>query len=92
MEESRDRGVPQSLVLAAVMFMIYINDKPKGIKSYMSLFAEGGKLLRKARIEEDCEELEKSWMVFGCNWLWEMELNANTCHVMKMRKSKIKKI
>ena len=40
-------GVPQGSVLASIMFLIYINDMTEGVSSYISLFADDAKLLRK---------------------------------------------
>ncbi len=62
-EKSNGRGVkssvPQGSVLALSMFVVYINDMTEQINSYMSLFADNGKLLRRVKIEEDCDELER---------------------------------
>ena len=40
-------GVPQGSVLVPVMFLVYANDMTKRVNSYMSLFADDAKLLRK---------------------------------------------
>ncbi len=40
------------------MFVVYINDMTEGINSYMSLFADDAKLLRRVKTEKDCDELE----------------------------------
>lgn len=44
---------PQGLVLSAVMFLIYINDITKGIKSSINLFADSIKLLSSLENKED---------------------------------------
>lgn len=36
-----ESGVSQGLVLEPTIFIVYINDMPKGIQSYMSLFGRG---------------------------------------------------
>jgi len=83
-----DSGVPQGSVLAPILFLIYINDMPEGVNSYMNLFADDAKLCRRVRVEEDCkilqEDLDKIWM-----WSkkWEMEFNISKSHVMEMGKS-----
>ena len=70
-------GVPQGLVLAPIMFLIYINDMTEGVSSYISLFADDGKLLRKIGNHKDCEELHNDINKIN-EWskTWEMEFNA----------------
>ncbi len=46
-------GEPQGSVLAPTMLLIYVNDMPQGINSYIILFADDGKLQRKIHKEED---------------------------------------
>ena len=42
-------GVPQGSVLAPIMFLVYVNDMTEGVSSYISLFADDVKLLRKIK-------------------------------------------
>ena len=78
-------GVPQGSVLAPIMFLIYINDMPKEIKSYMSLFADDAKLLRKIEKLNDCEALQEDLnRIMEWSRKWEMEFNVNKCHVMEI--------
>ena len=42
-------GIPQDSVLTPLMFFIYVNDLPEGLSSYISLFADDAKLLRKIK-------------------------------------------
>ena len=78
-------GVPQGSVLAPILFLVYINDMPEGVKSYMNLFADDAKLLRHIKDEEDCkilqEDLNKIW-----RWSrkWQMEFNVEKSQVMEM--------
>ena len=51
-------GVPQGSVLAPIMFLVYVNDMTEGVSSYISLFADNEKLLRKIGSHKDCEELQ----------------------------------
>ena len=51
-------GVPQgSSVWAPIMFLIYVNDMTEGVSSYISLFANDAKLLRKIGNQKDGEGL-----------------------------------
>ncbi len=77
-----DSGVTQGLVLAPVLFLIYMNDMPEGVKLHE--FADDAKLQRHIRNSKDCEilqgDLNKIW-----NWSEkQMEFNMKKYHVMKM--------
>ena len=41
-----------------IMFSVYINDMTEELSSYISLFADDVKLLRKIGNHNDCEELQ----------------------------------
>ena len=47
--------VPQGSVLASIMFLVNVNDMTEGVNSYISMFADDAKLLRKIRNHKDCE-------------------------------------
>ena len=82
-------GVPQGSVLAPVMFLIYINDMPEKVHSYMSMFADDAKLMKRVRQKEDCEDLQRDLdRVYEWSQTWEMEFNAKKCHVMELGRSK----
>ncbi len=76
-------------VLGPVMFAVYINDIDEGINSYMSLFTNNAKLLRRVSIEDSCgmlqQHLGKDWE-WSCKW--KMELNITKYKVMEFGKSK----
>ena len=81
-------GVPQGSVLAPIMFLIYVNDMTEGVSSYMSLFADDAKLLRKISNQEDCKELQKDLdRIHDWSKTWEMEFNTRKCHLLEMGKS-----
>ena len=40
------RRVPQGLVLAPILFLVYVNDMTEVVSSFISLFADDSKLLR----------------------------------------------
>lgn len=80
-------GVPQGLVLASVMFLIYIKNMVEGVKSYSSLFADDTKVMRRVGGEEDCKKLQED--IDKCyNWgqEWQMELNAKKSKVLELGK------
>ena len=83
-----ESGVPQGSVLAPVLFLIYINDMPEGVNSYINLFADDAKLCRCVKSEEDCEILQEDLnKIWRWSEKWEMEFNLNKSHVMEMGKS-----
>ncbi len=45
---------PRGQVLAPIMFATYINDITEGLTSYMSMFADDTKIMRRLAKEEDC--------------------------------------
>ena len=81
-------GVPQGSVLAPVMFAIYINDMTEGISSYMNLFADDAKLMRKITKREDCDALNQDLnKIKDWSSKWNMEFNIKKCSVMEFGKS-----
>ena len=49
----------------------------EGVSSYISLFADDAKLLRKIGNHKDCEELQNDInKIYEWNNTWEMEFNA----------------
>ena len=82
-------GVPQGSVLGPIMFMIYVNDMPIGVHSYMNMFADDAKVMRRIRNEEDCNRLQEDLnKIYDWSIKWQMEFNLNKSHVMRMGKSK----
>ncbi len=83
-----DSGVPQGSVMVPILFLVYINDMPEGINSYVTLFADDAKLQRHIKKRKDCEILQKDLnKIWDWSKKWEMEFNVKKCHVMEMRKS-----
>ena len=70
------------------MFLVYVNDMTEGVSSYISLFADDAKLLRKIRNHKECEELQNYInKIYEWSKTREMEFNAKKkCHVLDMEK------
>ena len=82
-------GVPQGAVLAPVMFLIYINDMTEGMESYMNMFADDAKLLKRVRGKEDCDSIQVDLdRIYNWSVKWEVEFNTKKCHLMRMGRSK----
>ena len=82
-------GVPQGSVLGPVMFGIYVNDLGEGVESYINLFADDAKLMRKVETEEDCKKLQDDLgKVEEWSRSWKMEFNLKKCKVMEFGRSK----
>ena len=81
-------GVPQGSVLAPLMFLTYINDLPDGVGSYINMFADDAKIMRKVTNMEDCQDLQRDLdLLNGWSEKWMMEFNADKCHVLEMGRS-----
>ena len=75
--------VPQGSVLGQLLFIIFVNDLPKWMKSSINMFADDTKL----RKRKDAEELQLDLhriMEWTNNWL--LKLNPDKCKVMHVGK------
>ena len=84
-------GVSQGSVLSPVMFLVYVNYMTEGVNSYMSLFSDDAKLLRKIENKENCKHLQKDLdKIHRWSKLWEMEFNAKKCTVWEIGCSRLR--
>ena len=76
-------GVPQGSVLGPLLFVLFINDLPDGLKNVAKLFADDLKLIANASNQEainaDLKLLER-W-----ESLWMLKFNASKCKVMHLK-------
>ena len=74
-------GVPQGSVLGPLLFVLFINDLPQGIKNCIKLFADDVKLVGDANcpstIREDLALLEE-WEA-----TWLLKFNPVKCKVLQ---------
>ena len=83
-------GVPQGAVLAPIMFLIYINDMQENIseESYMNMFADDAKIHRTVKKEGCCKKLQDDLdKLHDWSEKWQVEFNADKCHVINFGKS-----
>ncbi len=71
------------------MFVIYVNDINEEIDSYVNLFVDDAKLMRRVENVNDCMVLQDDLnKINRCNKSWQMEFNLSKCKVMEFGKSK----
>ena len=71
--------------MAPIMFLIYVNDLPEGLSSYMSMFADDAKIMKHIKSFESCRELQEDLdRLHVWSQTWKMEFNAKKCHVLEM--------
>ena len=83
-------GVPQGSVLPPIMFLVYISHINDNIstESYLNMFADDVKIQKTIKNEDSCRELQKDLRkLYDWSHKWQMEFNAEKCHVMKFGKS-----
>ncbi len=74
--------------MAPIMFAVYINDMTEGVTSYMNMFADVAKILRKVTNEEDCNALNQNLeKISAWSQKWEIEFNSKKCSVLNFGKS-----
>ncbi len=84
-------GVPQGSVLDPVLFVIFINDMPNNINSFLSLFADDAKLYARSStseqrsiIQDDLSKLQ-SWLD-----TWQLHFNKAKCKTLYLGKDNCK--
>ncbi len=69
-------GVPQGSVLSPILFVLYVNDIPEGVRSLIKLFADDTKVLGKVRNEEDRDIVQRD-LDYTEEWsrIWQLGFN-----------------
>ena len=77
--------VPQGLILGPILFLIFINDLPDNIRSYVFLFADDFVLYRNIYSIQDCFILQEDLTSLG-QWEadWQIKFNVANCHSMRV--------
>ena len=87
-----ESGVPQGTVLDLVLFLAFINDLPKAVKSNVRLFTDDCVVYRQVKSDSDCAILQDDLDSLE-NWenKWCMSFNATKCNTIAITR-KHKKI
>ena len=81
-------GIPQGSVLGPILFIIFINDLPKEVKSYINIFADDTKLFRAIQNIKDIDSIQKD-ITKLTEWSirWQLMFNDGKCKVVHYGKN-----
>ena len=75
-------GVPQGTVLGPLLFILFINDLPSGMKSFVSLFADDLKLVTKVSLHSIAQEDLDTLCKWEKDWLLKFNVKDGKCKVL----------
>ena len=78
-------GVPQGSVIAALLFVIYINDLPENVKSHLYLFADDCKFFRQIITSEDTSIMQEDLNTL-LKWskIWLLKFHPGKCVTLRL--------
>lgn len=82
-------GVPQGSVIAALLFVIYINDLPENVKSHLFLFADDCKFFRQIITAEDTSIMQEDLDTLH-EWskIWLLKFHPDKCVTLRISLNK----
>ena len=81
-------GIPQGSVLGPILFIIFINDLPQEVQSYINIFADDTKLFRAIRSMSDINNLQEDIdKLVACSLKWQLYFNNTKCKVIHYGKN-----
>ena len=83
-------GVPQGMVLAPLLFLLYINDLPSRVRSKVKLYADDvlATLLLYIKSESDCHARRPIDALAQWAHIWQMEFNSSKCEFLRVTNKK----
>ena len=85
--ESVLSGVPQGSVIGPSLFIIFINDMPDTVKSFIQMFADDAKVFTETATEHQRAQLQGDLeALLGWADRWQLAFNAKKCKVMHLGK------
>ncbi len=80
-------GVPQGSVLGPVLFVIFINDMPSNVSSFLSLFADDATLYAKSTTQEQQSTIQDDLLKLQ-SWsdTWQLHFNKAKCKALYLGK------
>ena len=78
-------GIPQGSVLGPILFAIFINDIPNGLKSLVKIFADDTKCYRATRDVNDNVTLQEDINdIYKWSETWQLGFNLDKCHMLPL--------
>ena len=80
-------GIPQGCVLGPLLFLIYINDLPDVVHSFIKLYADDAKLYAVVNTARDATVVQNDLGSLD-NWseIWQINFNYDKCTHMQLGK------